>query len=196
MKKKLVTGVLSVVLLVGGAAAALGTTDSAKLDEIKSLTQQMFGIHKQIVDKEVGAGLITQEQADKMKQLIDQRQQFSDQAIANGQVFGLGKEMHSAKEFNNGQPMTEEQIKAWSDSMQARLKVQEEAMKNNGKLTAEQIKVWSDASQAQLKVQEEALKSGTSIPGGIGGIGGMGKRGGHGDGFCGSPIAPNANVTQ
>ncbi|WP_348982840.1 DUF2680 domain-containing protein [Desulfosporosinus sp. Sb-LF] len=35
-------------------------------------------MHKQIVDKEVEAGLITQQQADKMKNAIDQRQQSSD----------------------------------------------------------------------------------------------------------------------
>ncbi len=67
MKKKLAAGVLSIVLLVGGATAAIAATDSSKLDEIKSLTQQMLGINKQIVDKEVGAGLITQQQADAMK---------------------------------------------------------------------------------------------------------------------------------
>ncbi|WP_461392230.1 DUF2680 domain-containing protein [Desulfosporosinus fructosivorans] len=74
MKKKLAAGVLSIVLLVGGATAAIAATDSSKLDEIKSLTQQMLGINKQIVDKEVGAGLITQQQADAMKSSIDLRQ--------------------------------------------------------------------------------------------------------------------------
>ncbi|WP_348982835.1 hypothetical protein [Desulfosporosinus sp. Sb-LF] len=42
MKKKLAAGMLSAVLLVGGVTAAFGATDSAKLDEIKTLTQQMF----------------------------------------------------------------------------------------------------------------------------------------------------------
>ncbi len=199
MKKKLAVGVLSAVLLVGGAAAAFGATDAAKLAEIKSLTQQMFGIHKQIVDKEVEAGLLTQAQADTMKKSIDQRQQSSDQAIDNGHVFSMGKGMHGAKGFNIGQPMTEEQIKAWSEKMQAQLKTQEEAMKSIGKLTEEQIKTWSDASQAQLKVQEEALKNGTSIPGGMGSMGGKGKRGGgygHGGGFGNVPVEPNTSVTQ
>ena len=44
----------------------MGATDSVKL-EIKELTQQMFGIQKQIVDKELEAGLRTAEQADTMK---------------------------------------------------------------------------------------------------------------------------------
>ncbi|WP_083642317.1 DUF2680 domain-containing protein [Desulfosporosinus metallidurans] len=43
-----------------------------------------------IVDKEVGAGLITQQQADAMKSSIDLRQQYSEQALANGQVFDPG----------------------------------------------------------------------------------------------------------
>lgn len=93
------------------------------------------------------------------KSSIDLRQKFSDQAIANGQVPGLGMRggmKFGNGQFNNGQPWTDDQIKAWSDAMQARLKAQEEAMKSSGKFTDEQIKAWNDAMQAQLKVQEEA----------------------------------------
>ena len=201
MKKKLAAGVLSVVLLVGGTTVALGATDSTKLEEIKALTQQMFGIQKQIVDKEVEAGLVTQEQADAMKKSIDQRQQYSDQAIANGQVPGLGmgkgmgpgKGMRGGMNFNNGQPMTDEQIKAWVDAAQARLKAQEEAMKSQGTLTDDQIKAWVDAAQAQLKVQEEAMKKGTFIPGGMGGPGGKGMHGGMGMRGSWGNSAPNAS---
>ena len=171
MKKKFAAGVLSVVLLVGGATAAFGATNPDKLAEIKTLTQQMFGIQKQIVDKEVEAGLRTTDQADTIKKAIDQRQQSSDKALAEGKVFspGMGnKGMHKSKEFNNGQPMTAEQIKAWSEAAQTRLTAQVEAMKSNSKLTAEQIKTWSDAEQAQLKVQAEAMAAGTFVPGGMG----------------------------
>lgn len=198
MKKKLAAGVLSVVLLVGGATAAFGA-DADKLAEIKALTQQMFSIQKQIVDKEVDAGLRTTEQADTMKKFIDQRQQFSDQALAEGKVFdqglrGKGKGMRmrgDATQFNNGQPLTAEQIKTWKEQAQARLTAQTEAMKNNSKLTAEQIKIWSDAAQAQLKVQEEALASGTFVPGGMG----KGIRGGNGCGAFGGNIAPTTPTT-
>jgi len=196
MKKKLAVGVLSVVLLVGGATAALGATDAAKLSEIKNLTQQMFGIHKQIVDKEAEAGLITQQQADTMKKAIDQRQQNAEQALTNGQavVPGLGMGMRGGLKFNNGQPWTDDKIKAWDDAMQARLKAQVEAMKQSGKFTDDQIKTWSDAMQAQLKIQEEALKKGTPIPGGFGMPGSKGMRGGCGR-YWGAP-APSSTGTS
>jgi len=183
MKKKLAAGVLSVVLLVGGATAVFGATNPDKLSEIKTLTQQMFGIQKQIVDKEVAAGLRTTEQGDTAKKSIDQRQQSSDKALAEGKVFGPGmgmdkgkgnKGLREGKAFNNGQPMTAEQIKTWSAAQQVRLTAQVESMKSNVKLTAEQIKTWSDAEQAQLKVQAEAMANGTFVPGGMG----KGMRGG------------------
>ena len=201
MKKKLAAGVLSVVLLVGGATAAFGA-DSDKLAEIKALTQQMFSIQKQIVDKEVDAGLRTTEQADTMKKFIDQRQKSSDQALAEGKVLGPGlrkgmdkalglKGMPDGKQFNNGEPMTEEQIKAWSDAAQARLSAQIKLMEANGKLTKEQIQTWSDAAQAQLKVQAEAMAKGVFMPGGMGkNIGG-----GKGCGVFGGNIAPSTPAT-
>jgi len=190
MKKKLATGVLSVVLLVGGSTAAIAATDSSKLDEIKSLTQQMFGIHKQILDKEVGAGLITQQQADAMKSSIDLRQQYREQALANGQVFGPGMGKRGGAMVNNGQPMTDDQIKAWDTAAQARLQAQAQAMKANG-LTDEQIKAWSDAMQAQLKVQGEALKKGTFVSGGMG-VSGGNMRGGN-RGYFGPPNASTSS---
>lgn len=188
--------------MVGGATVAFGATDPDKLSEIKTLTQQMFGLQKQIVDKEVEAGLRTSEQADTMKKFIDQRQQSSDQALAEGKVFspGMGKGMdkrkgnkgmREGKAFNNGQPMTAEQIEAWSKAEQARLTAQVESMKSNEKLTAEQIKTWSDAAQAQLKVQAEAMANGTFVPGGIG----KGLRGGNGCGAFSGNIAPTTPAT-
>lgn len=193
MKKKLAVGVLSAVLLLGGATAAFATTDSSILDEIKSLTQQVLSINKQIVDKEVAAGLITQPQADAMKSSLDLNQQNRDQALANGQVFGPGMGgRRGGAMYNNGEPMTDDQIKDWDSAMQARLKVQAETMKANG-LTDEQIKAWSDAMQAQMKVQEEALKKGTSVSGGMGMYGGG--RGMHG-GNWGSFGVPNVSTSN
>lgn len=171
MKKKLAVGVLSAVLLVGGATAVFGAdaVDSAKLDEIKNLTKQMFGIQQQIVDKELEAGLITQEQADAAKNAIENRQQQSETDLANGKAPMFGKGKHGGmKLFDNGQPLTDEQIAAWVEQAQARITAQEEAMRSAGKLTEEQIKTWVDAAQAQLKVQEEAMKNGTFVPGGMG----------------------------
>lgn len=196
MKKRLIVGVLSAVLLVGGATTTFGATDSVKLDEIKLLTQQMFGIQKQIVDKEVEAGLRTAEQADAMKGFIDKRQQASEQALADGKLFGPGmggKGMgmcDNLKKFNDGEPLTEEQIITWGKAAEARLAAQVEAMKNNGKLTEEQIKIWSDAEKAQLEVQKEALKSGAFIPRDM-----MGKRGGRGGCAWDGKMVPSTSAT-
>lgn len=191
MKKRLIVGVLSAVLLVGGATTAFGATDSVKL-EIKELTQQMFGIQKQIIDKEVEAGYRTAEQADAMKGVIDKRQQASEQAIEDGKVFGPGmggKGMgmrDNLMKFKSGEPLTEEQLITWGEAAEARLASQVEAMQNNGKLTEEQIKKWSDAEKVQLEVQKEALKIGAFIPGD------MGKRGGRGG--CVTPTSDTANI--
>lgn len=180
MKKKIAVGVLSAVMLLGGTAAVLGAdaVDSTKLAEIKSLTQEMFGIQQKIVDKEVEAGLITQEQGDRAKEFIAERQQRSEEDLANGKIggFGMGKGMkdRDGMNFNNGEPLTDEQIATWVENAQARLKTQEEAMRSAGKMTEEQIKTWVDAAQAQLKVQEEAMKAGAFIPGGMGMHGGRG----------------------
>lgn len=196
MKKRLIVGVLSAVLLVGGATTTFGATDSVKLDEIKALTQQIFGIQKQIVDKEVEAGLRTAEQADAMKGFIDKRQQASEQALTDGKVFGPGiggKGMgmrDNLNKFNDGEPLTEEQIITWGKAAEARLAVQVEAMKNNGKITEEQIKIWSEAEKAQLEVQKEALKSGAFIPGDM-----MGKRGGRGSCAWDGKMAPSTSAT-
>lgn len=202
MKKKLAVGVLSAVLLAGGATAAFGATDTAKLDEIKSLTQQMFGIQKQIIDKEVEAGLRTADQADIIKKGIDKRQEASDKALAEGKVPGSGicggdsKAGDKAKKFFSNEPLTAEQIQAWSEAAQARIDKQVEAMKQNGKLTEEQIKTWHDAALAQLKVQEEALKNGTFVPGGMGMGLSMGRHGGDGNRSWGNKTAPDQSSTS
>lgn len=191
MKKKLAAGVLSVVLLAGGATAAYGTVNPDKLSEIKALTQQVFGLQKQIVDKEVEAGYKTTEQADAMKKFIDKRQQFSDQAFAEGKVFnpgigGKGKGMRGdAAKFNNELPMTTDQIKTWNEQAQARLTAQVDAMKKSGKLTDAQIEKWRTAAQAQLEVQKELMAGGNFVPG----VMGKGMRGGH-EGSFGSNIIP------
>ncbi|KJR47561.1 DNA polymerase III, alpha subunit [Desulfosporosinus sp. I2] len=191
MKKRLAVGVLSAVLLVGGATAVFAAPDSTQLAELKDLVKQKFSIQKQIVEKEVGLGLRTADQGEAMKKSIDQRQQATEQAIDNGKVFAPGMRSKGmgmrgdATKFTNGQPLTDEQIKTWSDAAEARLTAQVEAMKSYGKLTEEQIKTWSDAAKAQLDVQKEALKSGTFIPGE------MGKRGGYG-GF--RSMTPSTNT--
>ena len=192
MKRKLAVGVLSVVLLVGGATAAYGAADPSKLSEIKTMTQEMFGLQRNIVDKEKAAEIITSAQADAMKKFIDKRQQSGEKALTEGKVFGpgmgdKGKGMRgNADKFNNGQTMTADQIKTWNEKAQARLTAQVDVMKKNGKLTADQIEKWSNAEKAQLEVQAEAMAKGTFVPGEMG----KGMNGGHRGGAFGGKMAP------
>ena len=204
MKKKLAAGVLSLVLLVGGATAAYGAIDPNTLSEFKALTQQVFSLQKQMVDKQQEAGLITPEKADVMKKFMEQRQQSSDQAFAEGKVLipgmgGMGKGMRGDVKAFNAEPMTDEQITAWSEAAQARLDAQVESMTSEAKLTPAQIEKWRIAAQAQLDLQKELMSEGTFVPG----VMGRGMRGGHGGNFGGfgnniaptAPTAPTATPT-
>lgn len=134
MKKKLAAGLLSTVLLVGGATAAFAATDTSKLGDIKALYQQMFSIQKQIVDKEAEAGAITADQATSMKGAIDQRAQLHDQALDNGQVLGpsvgMGMRGGFGPGLNNGQPPTQAQIDAWNKARDERIKAHQDALQN------------------------------------------------------------------
>lgn len=191
MNKKLAAGVLSIVLLAGGATAAYGATDSAALDGIKALTQQMFGIQKDIVDKQLEANIITQEKADAMKKFIDQRIETSDKALAEGKVLspGMGgKGMRGDAKMFTSEPMTPDQVETWKEQAQTRLNAQVESMKSNAKLTPAQIEKWSAAALAQLEVQAEAMANGAFVPG----VMGKGMRGGDGCGAFGGKIAPTA----
>lgn len=90
MKKKLAAGLLATVLVVTGASAALGATDQSKLSDIKSLYQQIFGLQKQVIQKQVDAGIITQDQATYWQNLLDQKQKYQEQSIDNGTIPGPG----------------------------------------------------------------------------------------------------------
>ncbi len=90
MKKKLAAGILATALLVAGASFALGAPDQSKLSDIKALYQQIFSLQKQIIQKEVDAGVITQDQATYSQNLLDQRQKYQEQAIDNGTFSGPG----------------------------------------------------------------------------------------------------------
>lgn len=90
MKKKLAAGILGLVLVIGGATAASAATDNSKLQEIKQLYQQMFNTQKQILQKEVEAGALTQDQANQIQSNMEQGEKYREQAIDNGQIVGPG----------------------------------------------------------------------------------------------------------
>lgn len=132
MKKKFAAGVLTAALLVGGATTVFAA-DSSQLADIKSLYNQMFGIQKQVLQKEVEAGALTQDQATSIQSMMDLRQKYQEQALDSGQIMGPGMGGMGRHGYYSGtstQPLTEEQQKAWNDFMQQRLKLQEDALKN------------------------------------------------------------------
>lgn len=132
MKRKLAIGLLSGALLIGGATTVFGATDTSTLADLKSLYQQMFSLQDQIIQKEVEAGAITQEQGDFMQKSMELRQKYQDQAIDNGQIVGPGMGMgrHGMLGTNNGQPLTEEQTQALNDYMKQRLDLQQKALED------------------------------------------------------------------
>lgn len=91
MLKKFTVSLLTLVFLALSAGTCLAAPDPAKLDELKALHQQMYTLKKQIVDKQLEAGLIDQEKSDKIKSFIDKRQQQIEEDFAQGQYTGFGK---------------------------------------------------------------------------------------------------------
>ncbi len=90
MKKKIAALVITAALMVGGATAVFAATDQSKLADLKSLYQQMIGTQKQIIDKQVDSGALTQAQADLIKAQMDQREKYMEQSLENGQPIGPG----------------------------------------------------------------------------------------------------------
>jgi len=88
--RRLAASILALGLLVLSAAPAFGAVDQGKLMEIKTLTQQMYSIKAQIIEKEVEAGILDQTKAEKIKNAMQERQQRIEQDIDKGEFHGLG----------------------------------------------------------------------------------------------------------
>jgi len=101
MRKKLAVSILTLSLLVLGAVPAFGAVDQGKLNEIKSLTQQMNTIKTQIIDKEVEAGIIDQTKAEKIKGFMQKRQLKIEQEIDKGEFKGLGHKKSCSHKSSN-----------------------------------------------------------------------------------------------
>ncbi|MDQ7095336.1 DUF2680 domain-containing protein [Desulfosporosinus sp. PR] len=91
MLKKFAVSFLTVAFLALGAGTCLAAPDPAKLAELKALNQQMFTLKKQMVDKQLEAGILDQDKAAKIKAAIEKRQKQIEEDFANGQYTGLGK---------------------------------------------------------------------------------------------------------
>ncbi|MDR3289169.1 MAG: YckD family protein [Peptococcaceae bacterium] len=93
--RKLAVGLLTFAMLTFSAGSVLGAVDAAKLEEMKALTQQMYSLKTQLIDKQVDAGLLDQSKAAEIKQHLAQRQKQIEQDLANGQFNGFGKKKGS-----------------------------------------------------------------------------------------------------
>ena len=91
MLKKFAVSLLTLSFLALSAGTSLAAPDPAKLDELKALNQQMFTLKKQMVDKQLDAGLLDQEKATKIKTSIEERQKQMEADFAKGQYTGFGK---------------------------------------------------------------------------------------------------------
>lgn len=93
MKKKILAGLI-VVLLLAMAVPAIAAVTNSQLDELKGLYQQMAEIQKKMVDVRVKAGIITKEQGDAIKKNIDARLNYfqkNPNAVAPGPGgYGVG----------------------------------------------------------------------------------------------------------
>ena len=65
--RRLAASILALVLLALSAVPAFGAVDQGKLMEINALTQQMYSIKAQIIEKKVEAGILNQTKAEKIK---------------------------------------------------------------------------------------------------------------------------------
>ncbi|AFM39336.1 Protein of unknown function (DUF2680) [Desulfosporosinus acidiphilus SJ4] len=102
MLKKFAVGSLTLAFLALGAGTCLAAPDPAQLNELKALNQQMFTLKKQMVDKQLEAGLLDQEKAAKIKTFIEARQKQIEEDFAKGQYSGFGKKHGHG--FNKGCP--------------------------------------------------------------------------------------------
>lgn len=87
MSKKLLVTLLVAGLMLAAVPIVLGATDNSKLADIAKLQQQIFDLRKQLVQKYVENGQITQEQGTFMQNRMEQMYQYQQQ---NGFQPGFG----------------------------------------------------------------------------------------------------------
>lgn len=101
--RRLAASFLAIALLVLSAVPAFGAVDQGKLNEIKALTQEMYSIKLQIIDKEVEAGILDQAKAEKIKNAMQERQERIVQEIDRGEFHGFGHKKGCGHKHSNAQ---------------------------------------------------------------------------------------------
>lgn len=84
MKKGLLITIAVVLMLMLVVPAALALTDNQKT-ELEALYRQQYELQLQILDKQVEAGLLDAEQAEFMRDKIEQRWQRRQERMAEGE---------------------------------------------------------------------------------------------------------------
>jgi len=87
MTKKLVTGIVAVLLVIALAVPAFAAITDVQKEEINGLYQQIAELRKQIVQKYIDAGEVTKEQGDLIQKNIDEATKYQQE---NGGAFGPG----------------------------------------------------------------------------------------------------------
>lgn len=89
MKKGLLITVVAALLLALAVPVAQALTDSQKT-ELESLYRQEHALRLQILEKQVEAGLVDPEQAEFFREKMEQRWQYRQERMAEGEYrFGL-----------------------------------------------------------------------------------------------------------
>lgn len=102
--RRLAASILALAVLVLSAVPAFGAVDQSKLNEIKALTQQMNSIKTQIIDKEVEAGILDQTKAEKIKKVMQERQQKIEEDIDKGEFHGFGHKKGCGSKHSKDSP--------------------------------------------------------------------------------------------
>lgn len=112
MLKKLTISLLTLAFLTFGSTSAFGGTpevDPGKVAELKALHQQMVELKLQMVDKQVEAGVLEADKAEKIKEKIKEHQKKVEEDLEDGKLdFGKKRYKDSSHEPKEGSDKAEE----------------------------------------------------------------------------------------
>lgn len=107
MLKKFAISLLTLAFLTFGSGAAFGATtpiDPAKIAEFKALHQQMVELKLEMIDKQVEAGILEGEKAEKIKEGIKERQKKVEEDLDKGKLDFGKKYRKDCPKKSEGEP--------------------------------------------------------------------------------------------
>jgi hypothetical protein len=91
MKKGLLIGVVTLLIIALAVPAALALTDNQKA-ELQTLYEQQHRLNQQILEKQVEAGLVNPEDAAAIRERMAERWEFRQERMSEGEYgFGGGR---------------------------------------------------------------------------------------------------------